>query len=199
MSPTTHGTQTGVVAALRFLWPYWSLLLQPACLHSPPSRTNPHGSIIQLPSALLSFATKFLNQRNNSWSTKMSSTIRFGEYKISHFKFKIIVALLQSVNLCQRKNVVVGVVDIVHWTTGQTFLWTDTQHHLFMWLWELGKKIEVDGWGMRSLYGIDEGAVLYLNWCVHGVTASVSKHWLDYTFTNTSYVRRFKKCQWWWL
>ena len=138
-------------------------------------------------------------ERNNSWSTKMSSTIRFGEYKILHFKFKVIVAFLQSVNLCQRKNVVVGVVDIVHWTTGQTFLWTDTQHHLFMWLWELGKKIEVDGWGMRSLYGIDEGAVLYLNWCVHGVTASVSKHWLDYTFTNTSYVRRFKKCQWWWL
>ena len=92
------------------------------------------GSIIQRPSALLSFATKFLNQRNNSWSTKMSSTIRFGEYKILHFQFKAIVAFLQSVNLCQRKNVVVGVVDIVHWTTGHTFLWTDTQHHLFMWL-----------------------------------------------------------------
>ena len=116
MSPTTHGTQTGVVAALRFLWPYWSLLLQPACLHSPPSRTNPHGSIIQRPSALLSFATKFLNQRNNSWSTKISSTIRFGEYKILHFKFKAIVAFLQSVNLCQRKNVVVGLVDNCYWT-----------------------------------------------------------------------------------
>lgn len=150
MSPTTHGTQTGVVAALRFLWPYWSLLLQPACLHSPPSRTNPHGSIIQLPSALLSFATKFLNQRNNSWSTKMSSTIRFGEYKVLHFKFKVIVAFLQSVNLCQRKNVVVGVVDIVHWTTGQTFLWTDTQHHLYICgseNWERKLKLMDEAWG----------------------------------------------------
>ena len=152
MSPTTHGTQTGVVAALRFLWPYWSLLLQPACLHSPPSRTNPHRSIIQRLSALLSFATKFLYQRDNSWSMKMSSTIRFGEYKILHFKFKAIVAFLQSVNLCQRKNVVVGLVDNYYW---QTFLSTNTQHHLYVALrslcgsknWERKLKLMDEEWG----------------------------------------------------
>ena len=31
----------------------------------------------------------------------------------------------------------------------------------------------------------DEKAVLYLNWCVHSVTASASKHWLNYPLTNT--------------
>ena len=46
----------------------------------------------------------------------MSSTIRLAEYKVLHFKFKVIVVFLQSVNLCQRKNVVVGVVDNYYWT-----------------------------------------------------------------------------------
>ena len=41
----------------------------------------------------------------------------------------------------------------------------------------------------KIFYGIGEKPELYLNWCVHSVTASVSKHWLNYTFTNTFHMR----------